>query len=104
MPGDSSEEKAAKFVYKSLNRDMLLAGEATKGVAYSARGSQLGLFLTLPLLIFIRIFFGPELNLYDDMRSSLPWILLTISFLLLITETTRLPWPCVLYVKLRGLH
>lgn len=72
---------------------MLLAGEATKGVAYSARGSQLGLLLTLPLLIGVRFAFGPELNLYDEMRDALPWILLTISFFLLITETTRLPWP-----------
>ncbi|CAI8249323.1 MAG: tripartite tricarboxylate transporter permease [Candidatus Thermoplasmatota archaeon] len=72
---------------------MLLAGEATKGVAYSARGSQLGLLLTLPLLLLIRVLFGPELELYAEMRDALPWILLIISFFLLITETTRLPWP-----------
>ncbi len=42
MPGDSSEEKAAKFVYKSLNRDMLLAGEAlSKGVRCSRDLSNL---------------------------------------------------------------
>ena len=72
---------------------MLLAGEATKGVAYSARGSQMGLLLTLPLLIVVRILFGPELDLYSEMRDSLPWILLIISLFLLVTETTRLPWP-----------
>ena len=37
--------------------------------------------------------FSKLLNLYDEMRDALPWILLTISFFLLITETTRLPWP-----------
>ena len=72
---------------------MLLAGNAARGVAWSARGSQLGLFLSLPLIIVARIAFGPELNWYDGMRSWLPVILLTISLLLLATETTRLDWP-----------
>ena len=30
---------------------MLLSGNAPQGVAYSARGSQLGLFLSLPLIV-----------------------------------------------------
>ena len=37
---------------------MLLSGNAPKGVAYSARGSQLGLFLSLPLIVAARIAFG----------------------------------------------
>jgi putative membrane protein len=72
---------------------MLLSGNAPKGVAYSARGSQLGLFLSLPLIIVARIAFGPELGLYDMLRGSLPIILLVISSLLLATETTRLDFP-----------
>ena len=72
---------------------MLLSGNAPKGVAWSARGSQLGLSLSLPLIIVARIVFGPELGWYDGLRGSLPFILLTISFLLLATETTRLDWP-----------
>ena len=72
---------------------MLLAGNAAKGVAYSARGSQLGLLLSLPLIIVARFLFGPEMGLYQEMRDILPWILLIISSLLLLTETTRLPWP-----------
>ncbi len=72
---------------------MLLQGNAPKGVAYSARGSQLGLLLSLPLIIVARLVFGPELNMYGELRDSLPWILLVISSILLITETTRLPWP-----------
>ena len=48
---------------------MLLSGNAARGVAWSARGSQLGLFLSLPLIIVARIAFGPELNWYDGMRS-----------------------------------
>ena len=72
---------------------MLLAGHAAKGVAYSARGSQLGLLMSLPLVLVARIIFGDELGFYEDMKEQLPWILLTISALLLITETTRLDWP-----------
>ena len=72
---------------------MLIAGHAAKGVAYSARGSQLGLLLSLPLIVVARIVFGPEMGLYQEMRDALPWILLVISILLLITETTRLTWP-----------
>ena len=72
---------------------MLLAGNAARGVAWSARGSQLGLFLSLPLIIVARLVFGPEMNLYDNLRNILPFLLLTISFLLLATETTRLDWP-----------
>ena len=72
---------------------MLLSGNAARGVAWSARGSQLGLFLSLPLIVLARIAFGPELGWYEDLRSVLPFVLLTISFLLLATETTRLDWP-----------
>jgi len=72
---------------------MLLSGNAPKGVAYSARGSQLGLFLSLPLIIAARIAFGPELGLYDSLRDILPFVLLIISALLLATETTRLDFP-----------
>ncbi|MDP6870303.1 MAG: tripartite tricarboxylate transporter permease [Candidatus Poseidoniaceae archaeon] len=72
---------------------MLLSGNAPKGVAWSARGSQLGLFLSLPLIVAARIAFGPELGFYDALRGSLPFILLIISALLLATETTRLDFP-----------
>ena len=72
---------------------MLLSGNAPKGVAWSARGSQLGLFLSLPLIIVARIAFGPELGLYDALRGILPFVLLVISLLLLATETTRLDFP-----------
>ena len=72
---------------------MLLAGNAARGVAWSARGSQLGLFLSLPLIVVARIAFGPELNWYNGLRDWLPVILLVISLLLLATETTRLDWP-----------
>ena len=72
---------------------MLLSGNAARGVAWSARGSQLGLFLSLPLIVVARIAFGPELGWYDNLRSVLPFVLLTISLLLLATETTRLDWP-----------
>jgi TctA family transporter len=74
---------------------MLLAGKATKGVAYSARGSQLGMLLSIPLLLFARLLFGenPGLGLYEDSRAILPYLLLAISSFLILTETTRLPWP-----------
>lgn len=72
---------------------MLLSGNAPKGVAYSARGSQLGLFLSLPLIIVARIAFGPEIGLYNDVTGALPFVLLSISVLLLATETTRLDFP-----------
>ena len=72
---------------------MLLSGNAARGVAWSARGSQLGLFLSLPLIILARIAFGPELGWYSQLRTMLPFILLIISTLLLMTETTRLDWP-----------
>ena len=51
---------------------MLLTGHATRGVAWSARGSQLGMLLSLPLIIVARVAFGPELGLYDGLRSILP--------------------------------
>jgi len=72
---------------------MLLSGNAARGVAWSARGSQLGLFLSLPLIILARIAFGPELGWYSQLRELLPFLLFIISALLLATETTRLDWP-----------
>ena len=81
---------------------MLLSGNAARGVAWSARGSQLGLFLSLPLIVLARIAFGPELGWYEKLRSVLPFVLLTISFLLLATETTRLDWPSWLQRMTRG--
>ena len=74
---------------------MLLAGNATQGVAYSARGSQLGLLLSIPLLLFARFLFGenPGLGFYEDSREILPYLLLAISLFLILTETTRIPWP-----------
>ena len=74
---------------------MLLAGNATQGVAYSARGSQLGLLLSIPLLLFARFLFGenPGLGFYEDSREILPYLLLAISMFLILTETTRIPWP-----------
>ena len=61
---------------------MLLSGKATQGVAYSARGSQLGLLLSIPLLLFARFLFGenPGLGFYEDSREILPWLLLGIGF------------------------
>ncbi len=83
---------------------MLLQGQAARGVAWSARGSQLGMLLSVPLVIVARIVFGPEIGvlldlddpsqgLYGLLRNVLPFILLGISALLLLTETTRLDWP-----------
>ena len=72
---------------------MLLSGNAPRGVAWSARGSQLGLFLSLPLIIVARIAFGDELGWYDYLRNIIFFLLPAISFLLLATETTRLDWP-----------
>ena len=72
---------------------MLLSGNAPRGVAWSARGSHLGLFLSLPLIIVARIAFGDELGWYDYLRNIIFFLLLGISFLLLATETTRLDWP-----------
>jgi putative membrane protein len=72
---------------------MLLSGNAAKGVAWSARGSQLGLLLSLPLILVARLVFGPEIGWYDSLRGVLPIVLLSISLLLLATETTRLDFP-----------
>lgn len=72
---------------------MLLSGNAARGVAWSARGSQLGLFLSLPLIIVARIAFGDELGWYDYLRNIVFFLLFSISLLLLATETTRLDWP-----------
>ncbi len=74
---------------------MLISGHAAQGVAYSARGSQLGLLLSIPLLIVARLIFGtnPGLGLYETSRDILPWLLLGISVFLILTETTRLAWP-----------
>ena len=35
----------------------------------------------------------PELGFYDHLRSALPFVLLSISILLIATETTRLDFP-----------
>ncbi len=74
---------------------MLISGQAAQGVAYSARGSQMGMLLSVPLLIVARLLFGsnPGLGLYEASRDVLPWLLLIISTFLIMTETTRLPWP-----------
>ena len=77
---------------------MLVTGQAAQGVAYSARGSQMGMIMAIPLLIVARLLFGdnPGLNWFEGSRDILPWLLLSISTFLLLTETTRLPWPAVL--------
>ena len=74
---------------------MLISGQAAQGVAYSARGSQMGMLMSIPLLIVARLLFGdnPGLGLYEASRDQLPWLLLFISAFLILTETTRLPWP-----------
>jgi putative membrane protein len=74
---------------------MLISGQAAQGVAYSARGSQMGMLMSIPLLIVARLMFGenPGLGLYESSRDFLPWLLLIISIFLILTETTRLPWP-----------
>ena len=74
---------------------MLISGQAAQGVAYSARGSQMGMLMSIPLLIVARLLFGenPGLGLYEASRDQLPWLLLFISIFLILTETTRLPWP-----------
>ena len=77
----------------AVTRPSNVVGRNARGVAWSARGSQLGLFLSLPLIVVARIAFGPELNWYNGLRDWLPVILLVISLLLLATETTRLDWP-----------
>jgi len=77
---------------------MLVTGQAAQGVAYSARGSQMGMIMAIPLLIVARLLFGdnPGLNWFEGSRDILPWLLLSISTFLLLTETTRLPWPSIL--------
>ena len=77
---------------------MLVTGQAAQGVAYSARGSQMGMIMAIPLLIVARLLFGdnPGLNWFEGSRDILPWLLLSISSFLLLTETTRLPWPSIL--------
>jgi len=77
---------------------MLVTGQAAQGVAYSARGSQMGMIMAIPLLILARLLFGdnPGLNWFEGSRDILPWLLLSISTFLLLTETTRLPWPSIL--------
>ncbi len=74
---------------------MLISGQAAQGVAYSARGSQMGMLMSIPLLIVARLMFGenPGLGLYESSRDILPWLLLIISIFLIMTETTRLAWP-----------
>ena len=74
---------------------MLISGQAAQGVAYSARGSQMGMLMSIPLLIVARLLFGedPGLGLYESSRDVLPWLLLIISIFLIMTETTRLAWP-----------
>ena len=85
---------------------MLISGQAAQGVAYSARGSQMGLLMSIPLLIVARLMFGenPGLGLYETSRDILPWLLLFISVFLILTETTRLPWPDPLQRLTRGLR
>ncbi len=77
---------------------MLVTGQAAQGVAYSARGSQMGMIMAIPLLVVARLLFGdnPGLNWFEGSRDILPWLLLGISSFLLMTETTRLPWPSIL--------
>ncbi|MFL2976504.1 MAG: tripartite tricarboxylate transporter permease [Candidatus Thalassarchaeaceae archaeon] len=77
---------------------MLVTGQAAQGVAYSARGSQMGMIMAIPLLVVARLLFGdnPGLNWFEGSRDILPWLLLGISSFLLLTETTRLPWPSIL--------
>ena len=74
---------------------MLISGQAAQVLAYSPRGSQMGMLMSIPLLIVARLMFGenPGLGLYESSRDILPWLLLIISIFLIMTETTRLAWP-----------
>ena len=72
---------------------LLRAGRASDGVAWSARGSQLGLLLALPMLLVVRVLLGPELDGYERLKAGLPVVLLLIVLILLSTESTRLAWP-----------
>ena len=71
---------------------MLLSGNAARGVAWSARGSQLGLFLSSPHRPGTHRLWT-RAGLVRQPALSASFVLLTISFLLLATETTRLDWP-----------
>ena len=58
----------------------------------------MGMIMAIPLLVVARLLFGdnPGLNWFEGSRDILPWLLLSISSFLLLTETTRLPWPSIL--------
>ena len=66
---------------------MLISGQAAQGVAYSARGSQMGMLMSIPLLIVARLMFGenPGLGMYESSRDILPWLLLVISIFLILS-------------------
>lgn len=72
---------------------LLRSGRAAEGVAWSARGSQLGLLFALPLLVVGRVLLGPEVDGYERLKGVLPVVLAGIVLLLLSTESTRLRWP-----------
>ena len=52
---------------------MLISGQAAQGVAYSARGSQMGMLMSIPLLIVARLLFGesPVLGMNEASRNQL---------------------------------
>ncbi len=69
---------------------LLLEGEGYKAVALSAISSYGAIVFCLTLLVPLRFLIGPPLCLYTEIQKSMVWILITVVFIMIATEKTRI--------------
>src|SRR2546425_1472063 len=81
------EEKTALSVLPGHR--LLLAGEGHVAVRLAARGAIAGAVASVLLLIPLRLFLGPPLDAYERGKGAIPFILIGIAALLVLSEKER---------------
>ena len=70
--------------------NLLLRGEGYKSVALAALGCTGALLVCIAVFVPIRFLLGPPLNLYDEIRGIMVWILIAVVLLMTLTHKTRI--------------
>lgn len=85
------EEDTALSVLPS--HELLLNGKGYEAIALSVKGSFGAVLLCFIIVIPLRFVLGEPINLYPVLTKYMAYILLTISFLLIISEHRKLRYP-----------
>lgn len=68
---------------------LLLKGRGYEAIVLSAIGSFGSAVLTLSLLVPIKFLLADPLNLYQNLKSLMPWILIAVIAIMVLTEKTK---------------